>query len=261
MTIDLHAHLLPGLDDGPAELAGSLALAQSAVAAGTRVMAATPHVNATFAVAPAELADRVATMARALADAGIALRVEAGGELAHDRALELSDDELRAVTLGTGGCVLLECPFTHAGPLVARLVGHLQGKGHRVLLAHPERSPEFLQDPARLAALVRRGAFAQLTAGSLRGDFGRTVQRGARAFLEQGLAHVVASDAHDAVQRPPSLLPVTRAALERWRQPPELADWLCTSAPRALLDGDPVPPGPAWRASGPRRFLRRAARQ
>ena len=99
-----------------------------------------------------------------------------GGELAPDRTLDLTDDELRAVALGDSRCVLLECPFTRAGDLMARLVAHLQMKGFRVLLGHPERSPTFLADADGLAELVDRGAFAQLTAGSLRGDFGGTVR-------------------------------------------------------------------------------------
>jgi protein-tyrosine phosphatase len=257
MTIDLHAHLLPGVDDGPAELAGSLAMAAAAVAAGTRVMAATPHINGAFAIGPAELAGRVASLGSALERAGIGLQVVTGGELAHERALELSDDELRAIALGDGGCLLVECPFGRAGELVGHLVAHLQGKGHRVLLAHPERSPDFSGDPARLAALVRRGAFVQVTAGSLAGEFGRTVRRSCLTFLEQDLVHVIASDAHDAAQRPPALMPLASDALQRWGQPPELAEWLCAAAPRALLEGTPLPARPGWRSPSRPRFLRR----
>ena len=244
--IDLHAHLLPGVDDGPPDLPGTLALASAAVAGGTRVMAATPHIGFQHGVSPGELADRVAAVREALAREGIALEAVTGGELAPDRTLDLSDDELRAVALGDSRCILLECPFTRAGDLMARLVAHLQMKGYRVLLGHPERSPTFLADLDELAELVRRGAFAQLTAGSLRGDFGRTVQRGARGMLERGLAHVVASDAHAATGRSPSL----DAGLT-----PAHATLLCETAPRALLaDADvPAPPVAARR----RRWLGR----
>jgi len=244
--IDLHAHLLPGVDDGPPDLPGTLALASAAVAGGTRVMAATPHIGFQHGVAPGELAGRVAAVREALAREGIALEAVTGGELAPDRTLDLTDDELRAVALGDSRCILLECPFTRAGDLMARLVAHLQMKGYRVLLGHPERSPTFLADLDELAELVRRGAFAQLTAGSLRGDFGRTVERGARGMLERGLAHVVASDAHAATGRSPSL----DAGLT-----PAQATLLCETAPHALLaDADvPAPPVAARR----RRWLRR----
>jgi protein-tyrosine phosphatase len=247
-VIDLHSHLLPGIDDGPPDLAGSLAMARAAVDAGTRVMAATPHIGHVHGVAPASLAGHVADLTAALAAEEVPLQVVAGGELAPDRALDLSDDELAAIALGGSRCVLLECPFARAGDLMGRLVGHLQMKGFRVLLAHPERSPTFLSDPTALAELVRRGACAQVTAGSLSGQFGRTVQRAALAFLTEGLVHVVASDAHDAYGRPPALGALVRARLEHERQDPVLAEYLCEAVPAALLSDQPLPDVPAWRA-------------
>jgi protein-tyrosine phosphatase len=254
--IDLHAHLLPGVDDGPPDLPSALALAAAAVAEGTRVMAATPHIGYAHGIDPRALAGRADALRAALADAGIPLEVAAGGELAPDRALDLSEDELRAIALGGSRCLLLECPFTRAGDLMARLVAHLQRRGFRVLLAHPERSPSFLGDPAALRALVERGAYAQLTAGSLLGVFGGEVRRASRTFLEQGLVHVVASDAHAAAGgRSPALASVVAATLGEWRQDGALAGWLCADAPQALLADAELPPAPAWRAR--RRLLRR----
>ncbi len=254
--IDLHAHLLPGIDDGPPDLPAALALADAAVRNGTRIMAATPHIGFTHGVAPGALATRADDLRAALAEEGIPLEVVAGGELAPDRALDLSDGELAAIALGDGRCVLLECPFTHAGDLMARLVSHLQMRGFRVLLAHPERSPAYLADAGALRALVERGAFVQLTAGSLRGVFGGTVRRACRSFLEQGLVHVIASDAHAAAgARSPELAGIVTAELAEWRQDPALATWLCADAPRALLDDEDLPPAPAWRTR--RRLLRR----
>jgi protein-tyrosine phosphatase len=246
--IDLHAHLLPAIDDGPPEISGAVELATAAVQAGTRTMAATPHIGFAHGVAPAGLAARVADLRATLADAAVPLEVAAGGELAPERALDLSDDELRAIALGGSRCVLLECPFTRAGGLMPRLVAHLQAKGMRVLLAHPERSPAFLDDADALRALVERGAFAQLTAGSLGGVFGSTVRRASRTFLEQGLVHCVASDAHTASGgRSPALAVPVAAALDGWGQEPELTRWLCRDAPRALLDDSELPPRPDWR--------------
>jgi protein-tyrosine phosphatase len=254
--IDLHAHLLPGVDDGPPDLPSALALAGAAVAGGTRVMAATPHIGYTHGVEPGGLAARLAELRAALAQAAIPLEVAVGGELAPDRALDLSDDELAAIALGDSRCLLLECPFTRAGDLMGRLVAHLQQRGFRVLLAHPERSPSFLGDADALRVLVERGACAQLTAGSLAGVFGGAVQRASRTFLEQGLVHAVASDAHAAAGgRSPALGTIVAAALAGWRQEPALATWLCADAPRALLEDAELPPAPAWRAR--RRLLRR----
>jgi protein-tyrosine phosphatase len=256
--IDLHAHLLPGIDDGPSDLPAALALAVAAVRDGTRVMAATPHIGLAHGVAPAELAARVTELRDALAREGIPLEVVQGGELAPDRALDLSYAELAAVALGGSRCVLLECPFTRTGDLMAWLVAHLQAKGFRVLLAHPERSPSFLEDPPALRALVERGAYAQLTAGSLSGVFGGAVGRASRSFLEQGLIHVVASDAHAALGgRSPALRTLVAGALSEWGQDDALATWLCAEAPRALLADAELPAPPPWRP-GRRRFrLRR----
>jgi len=255
-VIDLHSHVLPGLDDGPEDMAGSLALAQAAVDAGTRVMAATPHIGTRFPVTPLEMSARVWELERALERVGIKLEVVTGGEIACTGVQELSDPELTAVGLGGSSCVLLECPFTPVGDLVVRLVDHLQEHGRRVLLAHPERSPTFLRDIHRVREIVDRGAFIQLTAGSLAGSFGRTAWRYCSVLLEQGLAHVVASDAHGAVERPPHLASIVKEAVWRQGLPEELISYLTETAPRALLDDAAVPAGPVSVRRRPLRLRR-----
>ena len=254
--IDLHAHLLPGIDDGPPDLPAALALADAAVRNGTRIMAATPHIGFTHGVAPGALSTRADDLRAALAEEGIPLEVAAGGELAPDRALDLSDGELGAIALGDGRCVLLECPFTHAGDLMARLVSHLQMRGFRVLLAHPERSPAYLADAGALGVLVERGAFVQLTAGLL----ARRLRRHGAPRLP--LVPGAGARPRDRLRRAcrrgsalPELAGIVTAELAEWRQDPALATWLCADAPRALLDDEDLPPAPAWRAR--RRLLRR----
>jgi len=239
-AIDLHAHVLPGIDDGPPGMTGALALARAAVEDGTRAMAATPHIGLHFAVVPAELAGRLAALRAALAAERIPLEVLAGGELAPSVAADMSEADLRAIALGGGSCILLECPFVRSGGLMPALVAHLRRSGFRVLLAHPERSHELLRDPGRLAALVDAGAYVQVTAGSLRGDFGRTVRRYALALLDEGLVHVVASDAHDARARTPELVSIVADAVRHARLPPATTAVLTEEAPRALLAGAPI---------------------
>ena len=246
-VIDLHSHVLPGLDDGPADMHGSIALARAAVAAGTRLMAATPHVGLRYHVVPSELAGRVAELTEALADARIPLEVVTGGELAPTLAAHIRDDELQAIALGGSSCVLLECPFKKAQPM-SRLVARLQRRGFRVLLAHPERSPEFLRDPLELAAVVEDGAYVQITAASLRGYFGRTVRRYSIDLLEAGLVHVVASDAHDVLDRGPSVREIVQSAARRHGLSPALTEYVTETAPRALLE-DAAPPCPHAGAS------------
>jgi protein-tyrosine phosphatase len=252
-VIDLHSHVLPGLDDGPDDLEGSLALARAAVAGGTRVMAATPHIGSGYPVVPLEVSARVWELERSLARADIDLEIVTGGEIAPGGLSQLLAPDLAAVTLGGGSCVLLECPFTPVGDLLASVVADLQRKGLRVLLAHPERSPTFLRDIERVEQLVERGAFVQLTAGSLEGSFGRTAWRYCSVLLERGLAHVVASDAHGAVERSPQLLSIVEEAVWQQGLPEELTSYLIDVVPRALLDDAPVPSGPV---NSRRRLLR-----
>ena len=254
-VIDLHSHVLPGIDDGPRDLAGAVALARAAERAGTEVLVATPHISSEFAVEPLEVPARVDALRAELARAGVGVELATGGELAPERAPELGAEALRAIGLGGGDWVLLECPFVPARQLVELVADRLRATGHRVLLAHPERSPAYLPDVERLAALVRRGALVQVTAGSLRGDFGRTAQRYCWELLDRRLVHVVASDAHDARDRPPEVLATVEATLAARALPRALGEWLTRDVPGALLAGEAAPacPVPATAMRRPRR--------
>lgn len=134
------------------------------------------------------------------------------------------------------------------------MIGAIQARGNRVLIAHPERCVGFHRDPAMLERLVRGGALAQVTASALTGFFGRTVQRLALDFADRGLVQVVAADAHDPVRRAPGIRPhLTAAGLD------PLAEWLAEAVPAAILAGAPIPPRPAFeppRRPGERRRWR-----
>ena len=237
---DLHHHLLPGFDDGPATLAEALGLARAAVAAGTATVVATPHVSWDYPeTTAARVAAGVAELQAALVAAGIPLEVLAGGELAVTRAVDLDDDELAGLSLGDGPYLLIECPLTPSSVGFESLVEALLRRGHRILLAHPERSPAFQRDPELLERLVARGLLAQVTASSLSGAFGEAVRETAHALVRDGLAQVVASDAHSVDKRPPSL----REKLEQEGYS-ELAGWLTVGVPGAILAGTPLPPRP-----------------
>jgi protein-tyrosine phosphatase len=249
--IDLHAHILPGLDDGPSSLEESIAMARVALAGGTRALATTTHVDNHFALSPADLGAARAALTKRLAETGIELELLAGGEIAPARLADLDDEALRGLTLGGGPYVLLECPLTPGNAGLDFMVADLQRRGFGVVLGHPERSPALLRDPARLAALTERGALAQVTTGSLIGAFGGVVQRAAISMLEQGLVHVLASDAHDAVRRPPDLR--TGDVLDD----AQLA-WMTVEAPAAIVAGRPLPERPPLpRPRGLRRLARR----
>lgn len=237
--IDLHCHILPAIDDGPADELGSIELARAAVASGTRTVVATPHVSPGYPNRPREIAALVGRLRGELAREGIPLEVRTGGEVSARALRELSEEELSSLTLGGAGCVLLECPLSRDADGFDGAALELAARGYRVLLAHPERCPAFRADPPRLAALVAAGMLCSITAGSLSGDFGETVQDFTAALADEELIHNVVSDAHNTGRRPPGAL----AALAGSELEP-LAPWLTEQVPAALLAGGPIPPRP-----------------
>jgi len=239
-VIDLHCHLLPGIDDGPQTVEGSLALARVAAELGTRAIVATPHVSWRYANDSTTIAHLAGEIGTAVSEDGLALEVVAGAEVAMTRMPELSPEERSALTLGDGPWLLLEPPFSSVLSGLEQLVLELEGEGHRVLLAHPERCQAFHRDTELLEALVHDGVLVSITAGSLAGSFGETVRRFALELVEAGLVHNVASDAHDAQKRPPSIArELEQAGFAT------LTSWLTEEVPAALLAGEQqIPPRP-----------------
>lgn len=240
-VIDLHCHLLPGIDDGPDDLGGTLAMARLHVEAGVQTVAATPHVSWDMPTDTAAIDLRLEDVRIALAAAQLPLEVVRGAEIDVHQAARLSDEQLHELALGDGGWLLLEAPLRQ-GVALEPVAQSLLARGHGVLIAHPERSPLIQHDVAALRRLVRAGAATQLTASSFTGRFGRTVQRFAEELLEAGLVHTVASDAHDALRRPPGIAaPLAAAGLG------DLAPLLAQEAPAAILAGERLPAAPARR--------------
>jgi protein-tyrosine phosphatase len=199
--VDLHLHLLPGVDDGAADEAAALAHAERMVAAGVRVATVTPHVGAPdFPLDPLTIADRTGELQRALDREGIALRLLPGGEI-HPGALhELTVRELEAIAHGPDGArwVLAEVPFAGVDDaLVAGLLA-LGARGFGVTIAHPERAAGLLTDGGlrRLRPVLEAGAVLQVNACSLLGRHGPEALAAGRWLIAGRLAHVVASDGH-----------------------------------------------------------------
>jgi protein-tyrosine phosphatase len=247
--IDLHFHALPHIDDGPPSLEDALELLAAAAAEGTAVVVATPHINFAY---PDVDADTVQTgvqeLRAALQRAGIAIELRAGAEVALVRAIELSDDELRRLTLGDGPTMLLELPWRAAGAGMAAAVARVADRGFGVLLAHPERTPLLRDDEALVRALVDGGARCCLNAASLTDRAGRETRHAARRLLAAGLVHVIASDAHDTAGRRPELSSSLQAA---GLSPGQIA-YFTEDAPQAILDG--LDPGPPPSVGGRRRL-------
>jgi protein-tyrosine phosphatase len=256
-VIDLHTHVLPGLDDGPGTLAGSVALAEVAAHGGTRTMVATPHLRADHpGVRLAELGERAAALTAQLAARGLPLEVVPGAEVDLDGAARLSDAELALATLaGNGRDLLVETPYGPLGADFEPRVLELAGRGFRITLAHPERNPTVQERPDAIGRLVERGVLVQLTARSLgsRGATGAV----ARLLLEREWAHVLASDAHAVDWRPPDLGVRLRQAAGALPHATAELEWMVSGAPRAILDGRALGERPARGRRSLRQRLRR----
>ncbi len=244
--VDLHSHILPGLDDGAPDLHAATEMARAALEDGTRKIAATPHVSLDYDTAPEAIEAGVASLRRALSEEGIALEITGGAEVAVARVAEIGDEALARLCLGEGAYLLVESPYSYASsPFLEQVLFDLQTRGFRPLLAHPERCAVFQHDRKLLERLTGQGVLCSVTAGSLVGSFGRDVRRFTLELLRSGLVHNLASDAHDTARRPPGLT----AGLEALRSAlPELAgqaDWLAHDAPAAIAQGQPLPDRPA----------------
>jgi protein-tyrosine phosphatase len=191
--IDLHSHVLPGLDDGAADLDEALAICQAAAAAGIEVLAATPHVRDDYPTTAEQMEEALAALREA---AGDIVRLVPGGEL--DLAeLDRPREELARFALaGNRAYLLVETPYVGWPLDLADKLFRLRSAGITPVLAHPERNREVQERPELLESIVAGGTLVQLTAGSVDGRLGRGARAGAAALLDRGLAHLLASDAH-----------------------------------------------------------------
>jgi protein-tyrosine phosphatase len=243
-VIDLHCHILPGLDDGPVNFDFSVAMARSAAEAGIQVMVATPHIRADYEVDPAALEGQVRKLNAALEAEGIQLLVLSGGEVSLAKAAELETDVLRKVCLGSSDYLLIESPYRASDVDIEGIVRDVQERGFKPLLAHPERCPIFQRDPDRLQRLVNSGVLCSITASSMAGGFGSTVRRFTLELLHDGVVHDVASDAHDHLHRPPDLLGGFESAEAEIPGIVEQAPWFTVTSPVAILAGRSLPARP-----------------
>ena len=237
--IDLHCHILPGIDDGALDLADSLAMARVGAADGIGKIAATPHIRHDHDVRIPELPGRVQQVNDELGRENVPVEVVTGGEVAETALDGLDEDELRAVTLGGRGWILLEPRPGPLGDSLVESVRTLERGGFRALIAHPER--HLSEDMAeRILELVRVGALVQATAAHVAEGPARP---GMLALAERGLIHVLATDAHSSHRGRPLRISPGLAALEEVELVRPHLDWMATQAPAAILRGEhPEPP-------------------
>jgi protein-tyrosine phosphatase len=238
---DIHFHILPGVDDGPSSMDESVALAAAAVADGTRIVVATPHVRSGFITDVSDLPDRVRELSERLAREGIGLAVRRGAELGHDMVGRLSQAELDSIAHGPPGgrWLLVETPFVALGGEFTAATDELRDRGFAVVIAHPERA----RGPA--GAVLRyeldRGSLLQVNAWSLVGRHGPEAYEKSQEMLRAGTVGLIASDAHGGRRQPALTLGV--AACGQAGLGAHDAQRLAGAVPHRLLErGLAVPP-------------------
>ena len=238
--IDLHAHILPGLDDGAKDMADTVAMARVAATDGIAAIAATSHsTDIAGRLDAADLRRLVAEVQAALAAAELDIAVYVGLEnhLTPDLPQLLADG--RALPLNDTRYVLVELPLQSYPIYTNDTLFNIQVAGYQPILAHPERNAVIMDDLSRLETLVHRGLLAQVTAASLSGDFGSRVRRVAEEMVRRRLVHIIASDAHAATPPRSPLLSGAVAVAARLIGD-AAARAMVEATPRAIVAGQPV---------------------
>ncbi|MCI0590644.1 MAG: capsular biosynthesis protein [Gammaproteobacteria bacterium] len=245
--IDLHCHMLPAIDDGAPEWDTALEMARIAISDGIRLAVCTPHIYpGLYENTAAGIGASVAVFEERLQQAGLSLRLGVGADthLVPDIVASLRSG--RIPTLNGSRYFLLEPPHHVAPPRLSKTCFALLTAGYIPVITHPERLSWIEDHYALFQELVGRGVWMQVTAGSLTGRFGHKARYWAERMLDEGIVHLLATDAHGIRRRPP-LLAEGRQAAERWVGPEE-AMRLVEHRPQAVVDDLdpsrlPIPPG------------------
>jgi protein-tyrosine phosphatase len=241
--IDLHSHILPGLDDGARNLEEAVEIGRTAAADGIYAIAATPHVREDYPTTADAMERGVAELRKALERAQVDLELLPGGEVSLEQFGRLSRDELRRFGLGGNPSYLLvETPYFDWPPSFGEIVGGLVAGGVTPVIGHPERNSAVQADPERIAGLVRAGALVQLTAASLDGRLGSRPRKCSQRLLDAELVHLIGSDAHSPGLREAGLSGACAAIGDE-----DLARWLSEDVPAAIVRGEPLPERPPTR--------------
>jgi protein-tyrosine phosphatase len=211
-VVDLHHHILPGVDDGAPDLETAMQLAALAVAEGIDTIVATPHtLDGVYDVPRAAALDAHARLTTALAAAGITLQIRVAAEVRmHEGINELLAAAPDVTLDGHGRYLLLELPHDSVPPALPELLFRLRARGTTPVIAHPERYLAVRKNPRIVATWLELGARLQLTTGSVTGAFGEPIRRCANELLRAGAVHIMATDAHSPRKRPP----IVQAAFE-----------------------------------------------
>ena len=238
--VDIHHHLLFGLDDGARDLDTSVAMARRAAEEGITHVVCTPHANSTFEFDPAINAERVAAIRERLAAEDIPLTLGLGCDfhLSYDNIQSALKDHAR-YTINGLGYLLVELPDYGLPNGLAETYYELQVAKQTPILTHPERNQTLQGDYSRMIAWLRGGLLVQVTADSVLGRWGKRAEQMAHELLAKRWVHFLATDAHSMRSRPPRMREAHALVAKKYGQ--QYADLLCIDNPRAAFHGTPMP--------------------
>ena len=244
MMIDLHNHILHGLDDGPETMNESIHMCWISYRDGVRTIVATPHTlngeyrndRPTILAKVKELNDALTRCNSELQTPNSELKILPGADVHFSNEILHQLDQEEVMTVGDGKrFLILEFPF-HTIPIGAEeVLFQLMARGIVPVISHPERNLEITRRPERYYEMIRMGCFGQVTAMSLTGGFGGKIKGFAEKLVKKRLIHFIASDAHNLNGRPPILSPAAKEAEKIVGR--EEAQKMVTEYPRAILEG------------------------
>jgi len=238
-VIDVHCHILPGIDDGPRAIEESLEMARAFCANGYRVAAATPHMipGTGWMPSAARVRNKIKELNLAIAREELDLRIVSGMEVALDPRIPELLDEGHLLGLGDAAWILIEPPFLHMPSGWEQIIFSVLARGFSVLLAHPERCQHLADTPGAIERLMASGVHLQANWGSIIGQYGRKVARMANAMAENGWIHCLATDSHRARGLDPAALKMARDRLIDLIGEDNLALIACDNPGRVLNGG------------------------
>jgi protein-tyrosine phosphatase len=239
--VDLHHHLLPGLDDGSPDLGTSVRMARMAWDDGITHVVCTPHASHRYEFSPERVAASIAELRAALDNVDIPLQLGFGCDfhLSYDNLRDALAEPAR-YTINHGEYLLVELPDHGIPPTLDETFYDLRLHGMTPILTHPERNLTLQNNPKLLAAWVRNGLLVQVTANSVTGGMGKRAQRLAHQFLADRWVHFLATDAHNVSSRPP-VLSAARDQVAK-SHGDDYAELLCTTNPAAVFASNRLPP-------------------
>jgi len=239
--VDIHHHLLWGLDDGAKDLATSVGMVEASAADGVTHIVCTPHANGTYDFRPAANAEKLAELQECIAATGVTMQIGLGCDfhLSYDNILEAKADPARFSVNGLG-YLMVEIPDYGVPRALTETFYELQLAGLTPILTHPERNPTLQYDLPRLAEWMRGGVLVQVTGDSVTGRMGKTAQRVAHELLAKRWVHFIATDAHNLSSRPPRLSEARDVVAKKYGE--AYAQSLVTTNPHAVFTGQTFEP-------------------